>query len=141
VGGKEFHMSLAEAQRNSLSLSAEEARLTRVTKQLTDLLNSKKKKTEADQRAIDSLTKEQTEIQADLNLRSKYAGQLKGTERKGSGSRISLNEQQRIGAYAKSGFDEELVVLKKISNGVDKLAPPHHPPVASTHATFGGIHQ
>jgi hypothetical protein len=142
VGGKKYRMSLAEAEKHFKEVSGEEQRLVKVQKELNDLLSSKKKKTEKDQKDIDRLTKEQTEIQNDLQLRAKYAGQVidAGHENeKAAPERISLNAQQRLGAYAATPPDMKNTndLLKGILRNTEHLKPPA-PQVNKQPLRFGG---
>lgn len=140
VDGKKFSMSVNEAQKRFQELSNEEQRLVKVQKQLSDLLGSRKKKTENDQKDIDRLTKEANEIQADLNLKAKYSGQLEKKDKKASGfQNVHLNEAQRLGAYAATPPDMKQAndLLKGILHNTAHLVPKANPSIGSRPASFG----
>lgn len=96
VDGKEYNISLNEAKSAANTLAAEELRLAKIQKELSDLLEQKKKLTEKDLADFKKLTREAREIQNDLDARNKYP-------REGKDSKLShgsTNSLQQVGAYA-----------------------------------------
>jgi hypothetical protein len=58
------------------------------------------------------------------------------------GRHTTLNSQQRVGAYAHSGFDKDTALLERIAKNTEHLRPPSHPPVGvGKGPVHGGLHQ
>jgi hypothetical protein len=146
VNGKEVTTTLKEARAaydKAKALAADlEAKEVNLNKALADTQSSKEEKN----KAVEKLRGEISDIQTQLGIANKYGTATAAAEDAkrtgGAAGRISLNSDQKVGAYVNSSFHHKLETLvERLVANTDGLKPHPHPPVGSEKPRFGGIHQ
>ena len=113
VNGVEMEMSFNEAKEAWDSQTAQLKALERKQKELSDILEQKKKLTEQDNAAVLKLKRESEELKSDLSLKQKYLPQLAVGGKMEHGH---VNALQQIGGYAAPAIDIQKGMLHELKS-------------------------
>lgn len=142
VDGQKYHGTLEDAMREMAGADSDYKKLKNIQDELSERLSSKKKFTEEDNKAIQNLAHQESELLSQMSNKNKYGNAIAAAEKSGNKG-YALNAEQRIGAYAATPPDMKMLIElnKQIAANTKKPATAGSSPAPKgpRYSSSGGV--